>query len=142
MRSTKPYLASVLVATFASSSAAEKSKIAEIDMKLLKPAFAFQLCVRINTDSFLVELPAEGRPVIDDLIHEAWKHVVKACHSHLDSDESKGTIFLGYEGNTNKSWGFVDGVYYAGHAYVISRCIDLETPPSRQSPHNQNPLRQ
>jgi hypothetical protein len=92
-------------------------------MRLLKPTFAFQLCVRDTTDNEISRLKNyKGKG--PDLEAKLWETVIKKCHTHL-SDEAKGLMLLHYEGNSGKALGFYDGLVYSARAYVISRSIEM-----------------
>lgn len=91
--------------------------------RLLKPAFAFQLCVRNTTEAEISRLSGyKGKG--SELEIKLWDAVIKECRTHLDDDE-KGLILLHYGGSSAKALGFYEGLIYSARAYILSRSIDV-----------------
>lgn len=98
----------------------------EISMRLLKPAFVFQLCVRDTTEKEISNLDNYKGKSSDTsaLEYKLWGAVIKECNTHL-GDEQKGLMLLHYGGNSEKALGFYEGLVYSARAYVVSRALDV-----------------
>ena len=76
-------------------------------MRLLKPAFSFQLCVRNTVEAEIPHLSGyKGKGT--ELEAALWEAVIKKCQTHLGDDE-KGLMLLHYDGNSAKALGFYEG---------------------------------
>ena len=100
------------------------------NMRLLKPAFAFHLCVeneaRVLLQSSSPKTFSSGSEA--ESLSEAegwvWQRVADKCFPVLTKDEVVGMIYQNYQGNQQRMIDFRDGLLWAERAYVFAQVTD------------------
>lgn len=94
------------------------------NMRLLKPAFAFHLCVENETRVLLQLSSPETFSSVSEAERWVWRHVIDKCFTVLTKDEVVGMIYQNYQGNEQRMVDFRDGLLWAARAYVFDEAIE------------------
>lgn len=122
MKTLRSYLF-LLLLLMASPISAEKDHI-----KFMEPMIPFQVCVldtsqSLFTNKLFVNLHSKESGVLGQ---EVWAKVLKKCNEHVFTDKIKGLILLAYDGNTQKTLGYLEGFIYAARNYIFIKSLEYE----------------
>ena len=123
MKAYHSYLFLLLLSIASTASAENRSHI-----KFMEPMIPFQVCVLDTSQSMFsnktfVKLHSKESGMLG---HEIWLKVLKECKDHVFSDKTKGLILLAYEGNTQKTLGYLEGFIYSARNYVFIKSLEYK----------------
>lgn len=97
-------------------------------IKFMEPMIPFQVCVLNASDTIFanksfVNLHSKESGDLGEII---WQKVLEECKGHIFSDKTKGKILLAYNGNDQKTIGYIEGSIYAARNYIFIRSLENE----------------
>ncbi|MDP2035189.1 MAG: hypothetical protein Q8K29_17430 [Polaromonas sp.] len=94
------------------------------NMRLLKPAYAFQFCVKTQTANAMALVTPARFANVSDAESFVWRSVIDKCFPVFAIDEFQALIYQNYQGSDQRMVDYRDGLLWYARAAVFSEVKD------------------
>lgn len=113
----------LIYSSFLAADNTEKNESSGPNMRLLKPAYAFHICVDSEINRLLLISKKSDFKNGAEAEGLLFNKVIDKCFSEITNDENQGMIYQNYEGNLLRMTDYRDGLLFYARAYVLSQVI-------------------